>query len=267
MTQFRPPTESTSNRCESGGAAIESTSNRRDRAVESTSIRRDRPGPAVAWRGARAVLPLLAGYVPFALVVGTVAGANGPPLAGWAGGWLIFGGSAQLATMRTLGTAGPAAAVFTGLLVNARLLAYSAGLARRWGDQPRWFRVAAAGLVIDPTWAVAERYAEGGAASDDQRHHFLGAGLTLAAGWSLAVGAGALLGARLGRLDLQIVVPLCLLALIGPQLRAARDRPVIAAAAIVALLTSAWPSGTGLLVAIAAGCGVGAIGPTRSADR
>ena len=79
MTQFRPPTESTSNRCESGGAAIESTSNRRDRAVESTSIRRDRPGPAVAWRGARAVLPLLAGYVPFALVVGTVAGAMGRP--------------------------------------------------------------------------------------------------------------------------------------------------------------------------------------------
>jgi predicted branched-subunit amino acid permease len=115
-------------------------------------------------------------------------------------------------------------------------------------------------LVIDPTWAVAERYAEGGAASDDQRHHFLGAGLTLAAGWTLAVGAGALLGARLGRLDLQIVVPLCLLALIGPQLRAARDRPVIVAAAIVALLTSGWPSGTGLLAAIAVGCVAGAVG-------
>ena len=84
---------------------------------------------------------------------------HGAPLAGWAGSWLIFGGSAHLAAIRTLDQAGAVAAILTGLLINARLLVYSASLARRWRGQPRWFRVAAAGLIIDPTWAAAERHA------------------------------------------------------------------------------------------------------------
>ena len=85
---------------------------------------------------------------------------HGSPLAGWAGSWLIYGGSAHLATIRTLDEAGAVAAILTGLLINARLLVYSASLARRWREQPRWFRVVAAGLIIDPTWAAAERHAE-----------------------------------------------------------------------------------------------------------
>ena len=71
--------------------------------------------------GALAMLPLLAAYVPFALVIGSVAADHGRPLAGWAGSWLIFGGSAHLAALRTLDQAGPVAAILTGLLVNARL--------------------------------------------------------------------------------------------------------------------------------------------------
>jgi predicted branched-subunit amino acid permease len=248
LTRATPHVESTSRRCD-----VELTSNRCEQ----------RAGPSAARQGVQAVLPLLAAYVPFALVVGTVAAANGPALAGWAGSWLIFGGSAQLATMRTFGTAGPVAAILTGLLVNARLLAYSASLARRWGRQPRWFRVVAAAMVIDPTWAVAEHHAQQTADERDQRRHFLAAGLTLGSGWSLAVGAGALLGTRLDWLDLRIAVPLCLLALVGPQLRATADRPVIVTAAVVALVTAGWPSGTGLLAAIGAGCAAGLAARSR----
>jgi predicted branched-subunit amino acid permease len=205
-------------------------------------------------RGALAMLPMLAGYVPFALVIGSAAADRGTPLAGWAGSWLILGGSAHLATMRTLDEAGLAAAIFTGLLINARLLVYSASLARRWGEQPRWFRFAAAGLIIDPTWVVADRHAEQATDLAEHRGYFLGAGLTLAAGWSGAMAVGAVLGARLDWLDLQIAVPLCLLALVGPGLRARGTRLVIVVAGAVALLTASWPSGTGLLAAIAAGC-------------
>jgi predicted branched-subunit amino acid permease len=38
--------------------------------------------------------------------------------------------------MRTLDDAGAVAAILTGLLINARLLVYSASLARRWAGQP-----------------------------------------------------------------------------------------------------------------------------------
>lgn len=214
--------------------------------------------------GALAMLPLLAAYVPFALVVGSVVAAHGSRVAGWAGSVLIFGGSAHLAAIRTLDTAGPVAAVLTGLLVNARVLVYSAALARRWRGQPRWFRVAAAGLIIDPTWAAAEHDAAQSTDPRRQRHFFLAAGLTLGAGWSAAIALGALMGTRLDGLDLDIAIPLCLLGLIGPALRADGARPVIVAAASVALLTAGWPDGTGLFAAVAAGCAAGLASDRRS---
>ncbi len=79
----------------------------------------------------------------------------------------------------------------------------------------------ASGLIIDPTWAVAERHA--GPCTDlrQQRRYFLATGLTLGAGWSGAMAVGALMGARLDWLDLQIFIPLCLLGLVAAGLRAA----------------------------------------------
>ena len=160
-------------------------------AATSTSVVSTQIGvPSAVRSGALAMLPLLASYIPFALVIGSTAADHGAALAGWAGSVLIFGGSAHLAALRTLDEAGPLAAILTGLLVNARLLVYSASLARRWPEQPRWFRLVAAGLIIDPTWAAAERHA--GQCSDprQQRRYFLAAGLTLAAGWSGAMAVG-----------------------------------------------------------------------------
>jgi predicted branched-subunit amino acid permease len=203
------------------------------------------------------MLPLMASYIPFALVIGSTAADHGAALAGWAGSFLIFGGSAHLAALRTLDQAGPLAAVLTGLLVNARLLIYGTSLGRRWPDQPRWFRIAAAGLIIDPTWAAAEQHAGQCADLRQQRHYFLAAGVTLAAGWSGAMGVGAVMGGRLDWLDLQIFIPLCLLGLVGAGLRAAGARSVMVVAASVALVTASWPAGSGLLAAVLAGCAAG----------
>jgi predicted branched-subunit amino acid permease len=207
--------------------------------------------------------PLLAAYIPFALVVGSIAAEHGGPFAGWAGSWLIFSGSAQLAAMRTLDDAGAAAAILTALLINARLVVYSASLARQWTDQPRWFRVAAAGMIVDPTWAIAEPHAATTRDAREQRGYFFGSALTLGIGWSTAIAVGALIGARLDSIDLSIVIPVCLLGLLGVGLRAAGTRSVIVVAAAVALLTASWPDGTGLLAAVAAGCATGMVNERR----
>ncbi len=111
-------------------------------------------------------------------------------------------------------------AIFTGLVINARMLVYSAGLAVRWPHQPRWFRIAAAGLINDPTFAVADRDAREHDDPREQRRFFVGAGLTLLACWSVGMGAGAVIGTRLDGIDLGIVAPLCLLAMVGDGLRA-----------------------------------------------
>ena len=224
----------------------------------------DRCVPSGARSGALAMLPMLAGYMPFALVIGSAIAAHGSPVAGWAGSWLIFGGSAHLAAIRTLDQAGAVAAILTGLLINARLLVYSTSLARLWRGQPRWFRVAAAGMIIDPTWAASEQHAAQCADPRERRRYFLAAGLTLGAGWSGAMALGAAIGARLDWLHLEIAIPLCLLGLVGPGLREPSARSVIVVAASVALLTASWPAGTGLLAAVAAGCATGLARDKRS---
>jgi predicted branched-subunit amino acid permease len=209
--------------------------------------------------GVLETLPFVVGYAPFALVIGAFAAEQGSPWQGWTGSWLVYGGSAHLATLQAVDS-GVLVAVATGLLVNARLVVYSASLAHRWRDQPVWFRAVAAALVIDPTWAIAQRHAETGASPREQRSYFLASGLTLGAGWSAVMAIGAIAGTRAAGLDLDVVVPVCLAALLGPALRDPVDRIAALAGAVTMVFTHGWPSGTGIVAAIAAGIAAGAAG-------
>jgi predicted branched-subunit amino acid permease len=208
--------------------------------------------------GVLAMVPFVVGLAPFALVIGAAAAASADPIAGWSGRWLIYGGGAHLAVLRSL-DAGLVVAVAGGLLINARLVAYSASLAQRWRDQPRWFRVVGAAFVIDPTWAAAERHAAAGASDASQRRFFLAAGVTLGVGWSTLIAIGVIAGGRLDGVDLEMVVPLCLAALVGPALRDPANRTAMVAAGLVAAFGSSWPPGTTLLAAIVAGTLTGAV--------
>ncbi len=206
------------------------------------------------WIGARSMAPLVVAYVPFALVVGSVLALNGGVAVGMVGTVGIFGGSAHLATVQAVERGGVLLAIATGLVANARLLAYSADLARRWAHQPRWFRIIAAAMVIDPTWALAERLDEGCHDPAQQRRRFLAAGVTLGLGFTVTVLFGMLSAAQLSSGDTTVVAPLCLVALLGSGLQKALTRRVVVVAGITAWLTAGLPAGTGLVVSIMAGC-------------
>jgi predicted branched-subunit amino acid permease len=213
------------------------------------------------WAGALAMAPMVAGLAPFALVLGAAIADHATPVAGWAGIWPIFSGSAHLIVLRVVDDGGGAPlAIASGLLVNARLAVYSASLAPRWRDQPRWFRVVAAALLIDPTWALAEERASRSGSAADHRRYYLGAGLTLAVGWATMVTAAMAVGDRAGGASgLDLAVPLCLVALMGPRLRRPTDATVVATAGLVAAMTAEWPPGTGILVSIGAAIAVGGL--------
>ena len=140
------------------------------------------------------------------------------------------------------------------LLVNLRLLVYSASIARRWHDQPAWFRLVGAAFLIDPTWALADQHAATGASLESQRRFFLGAGITLGIWWTALIGVGAIIGNRLPHVGLELVAPICLMSLIGTRIRNRSNRWAAIAAAATALFSSHAPAGTGLMLAIAAGC-------------
>ncbi len=103
------------------------------------------PGPplpdpsGVVGRGPRAHAALARGRDPLRpRHRGTISKSSVSPLAGWATGATIYGGSAQLATVELLDRgAAPVTIILTALIINARLIAYSGSIAVYWrGDQP-----------------------------------------------------------------------------------------------------------------------------------
>ena len=178
--------------------------------------------------GARAMAPWLLGVAPFGMVIGiSAARADVPTLAGVLTGPVIYSGSSQVATIELLDAgATPIVVVGTALVINLRLILYSAGMAIHWRGTPWWWRAAAAYLLIDPSFAVGvdgyARWPERGRA----HAYYLGGAVVLWVGWLAAIVAGAFAGARLPDwLHLEFVIPLYLIGEIVPKLRWAATPP------------------------------------------
>jgi len=209
--------------------------------------------------GARAMTPWLAGIVPFGLAIGfTAAQADIPRLAGWLTGPLIFSGSAQVAAIGMLDAgAAPVAVVAAALIINVRLIFYSAAMARHWRGTPWWWRLVAAYLLIDPSLAVGlDGY---GRLGRDRAHaYYFGGAALLWVAWLASIGAGATAGAALPAwLHLEFVMPLFLIGEAVPKLAHPAQRRAIFAAAAVALLALSAPLQLGIALAIAAGIAAG----------
>ena len=93
----------------------------------------------------------------FGLTLGvTISTLGSNRLAGLAGTFLVYGGSAQLTAITLLdrGIALPLA-VLSAAVVNLRLLLYSAASGERFRAQSGWFRWLAPHLIIDQTYLMA----------------------------------------------------------------------------------------------------------------
>lgn len=212
--------------------------------------------------GAREALAVIVAYLPFGLALGAAMAATGlPPVVAWASSPLLFGGAAQLLAVQLLDAGASAAAVVAGaLVVNSRMVLYSASLApyvRGWPARWRW---AGAYLLADPVYALAAGRFRGGGTDRDRLAYYLAAGGTLWAGWMLVTGAGTVLaGALPAGLRLELAAPLTFLLLALPMLT---GRAAYAAAAVggaVAVAASGLPLGLGLMAGAVAGTVAGAV--------
>ncbi|MGN6577927.1 MAG: AzlC family ABC transporter permease, partial [Nocardioides sp.] len=212
------------------------------------------PDPHVR-AGVRAMAPVAVAYVPFGLLVGTSVAASDHPLAAWLATWTVYGGAAHLAVLDVLGHgSGWVAAGAVGVLVNARLAAYSTAMAPQWRTASLRTRLLAGLLLTDAPWALARSRTSG------QRSYYLGAAGLLWLVWPALVTLGALGGGRFGALPvLGLLSAMTLGSVVVTQLR---RRPVAAAAgaaALTAVPASALPAGAALGLAALVGTLAGAL--------
>jgi len=216
----------------------------------------------VIGRAVRDALPVVLAYAPFGLALGaTLSATHLPSWIAWSSSPLLFGGAAQLLAVQMLDAgAGAVLVVLGALVVNARMLLYSAALAPHTAGWPARWRWLGAYLLADPVYALAiSRFT--GAHADGPRErlrYFFTVGLVLWPAWLGLTGAGVLLGGVLPTsLRLDLAAPLTFLLLLLPMLT---SRPAYAAAVTggtVAVAASGLPLGLGLLAGAAAGIAVG----------
>jgi predicted branched-subunit amino acid permease len=200
----------------------------------------------------RDVLALAAAAGVVGVSFGAIAVAAGLP--GWvvaASSVLVFAGGAQFLAVGLIAAGNPLAAVFAGLLLNARHLPFGMAIADSigggWGK-----RLLGSHLMVDESVAFALAQPDPGA----RRRAYWLTGAALFVAWNTGTLAGIALGERAGdpaALGLDAAFPAGLIALLLPSLRDRDTRLVATLGATIAVLgTPLLPAGLPVLLSLAA---------------
>jgi predicted branched-subunit amino acid permease len=213
------------------------------------------------------VSPILLGVIPFGLIFGvTTANADVPIFAAWASSIIIFAGASQIAIVEVMdGGGAPVIAVLTAIIINARMLMYSADTGRYTARDPMLTKLGVAYLLTDQAYLVtAHRFPDPSRAGGFVRF-YLAAGLTLWTTWQITTTTGLLLGAAIpDSWSLEFAIPLTFMALL---VLAVKDTPGLLAAIVgggVAVAAVGLPYHLGLPLGTAAGIAVGMLSESRS---
>jgi 4-azaleucine resistance transporter AzlC len=212
-------------------------------------------------RGVRDVAPLLLGIIPFGLVAGIAtvnAGLGLPAAVGLS--VVVFAGASQLAALELLGQNAPLTVVVaTAVVINLRLLMYSASIAPYFREFTGRWKAALAYVLTDQAYAVS--VASYRSDSDvDRKWYYLGVAVTLWGVWQVTTVVGALLGTGVpDAWGLEFAIPLVFLAILVPAIE---DRSSVVAAVVggtVAVGGAGLPLNLGLLVAAGVGITAGVL--------
>jgi len=206
-------------------------------------------------RGVGDVSPLILGMAPFGAITGVAAVDAGLGFTETiALSVVVFAGASQLAALELLRVdAHLAIVVVTAVVINLRMVMYSASIAPYFERFSAAWRAGLSYLLTDPSYALS--IVEFRSESDvDRRAYYLGVATTLWVTWQLTTVVGFVLGAGVpDGWQLEFAVPLVFLALLVP---AVEDRASLAAGLVggaVAVAGLGLPLNLGLLVGAAAG--------------
>lgn len=214
--------------------------------------------------GVRDIAPLVVALAPLGLAIGAaISTSSVPSFTGWLSGPLIFGGAAQLLTVQMLDEgAAPAAVVASALLVNSRVLVYSASIAPWFRSASLGQRLAVAAPLIDPLFLrCTARFDQGDLDQRGRLAHYAGAATLMLVAWAAIQAFAIWIGTSLpASMRLEMVAPLAFTGLLA---NSTKGRPMLVAAAVaggVAVIGTGLPYQSAIPVAVVAGLVAGTFG-------
>jgi predicted branched-subunit amino acid permease len=213
------------------------------------------------WEGVRDITPMVIGVIPFALAIGAAVGSSSLTRGeGVLSGPVILAGAAQLSVVQMLDAgAAPLVIVLSALMINARLLLYSASLAPWFRDEPLRHRLLLALPVIDQLhFTCTPRFERGDLDERGRRAYYVGAAVWLAGAWFGTQAVAIVVGANVpDAVGLDVAAPLALVGLLAKSTVDGRSvvAAIVAAAVATAAVVLPFHSAVlvGALVGIAAG--------------
>ncbi len=225
----------------------------------------DRYSPSTEFiAGAKAILPLVIGAIPFGIIFGTLAQSSGLSFAGAvAMSAVVFAGSAQFIALGLLaaGTALPII-ILTTFVVNLRHLLYSLSLVTHVKHLSSIWKLIIGFWLTDEVFAVAINRYNRGDRSSYKHWYYLGAAIFMYLNWQVCTIIGLTLGnlipnARNWGLDFAMSVTF-----IGMVIPYVKNKPMVVTvivSGIMALLTRNLPYQSGLIVAATVGIVAGMV--------
>lgn len=212
--------------------------------------------------GARTLIPLAPGVIPFGLVAGVMAVDLGmSPGVAMGMTLLFYSGSAQMAALQLLNNdVLPVAIVLTALIINLRFVMYSASLAPHLHHLPRRWTWPLSYMLSDQSYAICILKLSSGELGRYAHIFYAGTAVAMWLAWQLSVLAGVYLGASIpSTWSLSFAIPLSFLALLVPAIRSRATLGAAVVGGAVAVLAIDLPYNLGLITASIAGITTGMV--------
>jgi predicted branched-subunit amino acid permease len=243
--------------------------------ITATQLTDARAAAATPWRraveGARDITPMVIGVVPFGLAIGAAIGsASIPSAAGLASGPVVLAGAAQLTVVQMLDAgAAPLVVILSALMINARLLLYSASLAPWFAEAPLRRRLLLAIPVIDQMhFTCSPRFERCDLDQRERTWYYVGAATWLVSAWVTTQFVAFVAGARLPEwTGLHLAAPLALAGLLAKSVQGRAAATAAVVAGVVAVIGVGLPYASAVLVAACAGIAVATATTRRNTTR
>ena len=213
--------------------------------------------------GLSAGSPIVAGIIPFGLVYGATANSLGLSLLETCGmSLIVFAGSTQLVFLDLWGqNASLAVIVLTGLVVNLRMIVYSASLSTQLGPLSSGQSLAGPYFLGDESYGVSMAcFASGKKRPPSPFYFYVGTAIPTCLSWQLSGLAGYVGGSFIPKSwPLGMAVPLIFLALLVPMLDRGPKLTTALTAVVAAVTLAGLPMKLGLIAAVFSGIAAGVV--------